>query len=52
MSAGVGPWLAGFMYDISKSYHTLLLFSIPVCLVSGAVMLWIGGYPKAPACTP
>ncbi len=48
LSAGVGPLLAGFMYDISKSYQTLLLFSIPVCLVSGAVMLWIGGYPKAP----
>jgi MFS family permease len=46
LSAGVGPLLAGFLYDLSKSYHTLLLFSIPVCLVSGAVMLWIGGYPK------
>jgi len=37
---------AGFMYDLSKSYYTLLLFSIPVCLVSALVMLWIGGYPK------
>ena len=46
LSAGVGPLLAGFLYDLSKSYYTLLLFSIPVCLVSALVMLWIGGYPK------
>lgn len=46
LSAGVGPLLAGLLYDLSKSYRTTLVLAIPVCLVSGAVMLWIGGYPK------
>jgi predicted MFS family arabinose efflux permease len=52
LSAGVGPLLAGFLYDLTKSYDTTLLFAIPVCLVSGAVMLWIGGYPKTPEESP
>jgi hypothetical protein len=46
LSAGAGPLVAGFLYDATKSYQTLLTVSIPVCLVSGAVMLWIGGYPR------
>jgi MFS family permease len=42
----IGPWLGGYIYDISGSYISPFLFSM-VCLGLSSVLFWIAGPRKA-----
>jgi predicted MFS family arabinose efflux permease len=45
LGSGMGPLLAGLMYDLSGSYATVLWIGIPGSLIS-AVLIWgLGRYP-------
>jgi MFS family permease len=36
----IGPWLGGYIYDISNSYHTAFLISLVAIAISG-ISFWI-----------
>jgi MFS family permease len=46
IASGVGPVLAGRIYDMTGDYHLLLVAGIPLSIVAGLVMLWVGDYPE------
>jgi hypothetical protein len=45
-SSGAGPFIAGWLFDISGGYHLMLTIGIPAALLGSLVMLSIGGYPE------
>jgi predicted MFS family arabinose efflux permease len=49
IASGVGPVLASRLYDMSGDYHLLLAAGIPMSILAGLVMLWLGDYPEARA---
>lgn len=49
LSAGVGPLLAGFVYDETGSYRILLTAGIPAALLAGLAVFRLGPYPDFPA---
>ena len=46
IAAGIGPILAGRIYDKTGDYRLLLMAGIPVSIVASLVMLWVGDYPE------
>ncbi len=40
LGGAIGPWLGGYIYDISGSYISAFIFST-VCLALGCAVLWI-----------
>jgi MFS family permease len=49
IASGVGPVLAGRLYDMSGDYHLLLAAGIPMSVLASLVMLWVGDYPEVRA---
>ena len=49
IASGVGPVLAGRLYDISRDYHLFLAAGIPMSVLASLVMLWVGDYPEVRA---
>jgi MFS family permease len=49
IASGVGPFLAGRLYDMSGDYHLLLAAGIPMSVLASLVMLWLGDYPEVRA---
>ena len=45
LSAGVGPLVAGFVYDTTQSYKLLLTAGIPAALLAGLAVFRLGPYP-------
>jgi predicted MFS family arabinose efflux permease len=45
LSAGIGPPLAGAIFDSTGSYSLLLMLGIPVALVAGLCVFRLGPYP-------
>jgi MFS family permease len=45
-SSGAGPFIAGYLFDISGGYHLMLTIGIPAAIFGSLVMLSIGGYPE------
>lgn len=45
IGAGMGPFLAGLIYDLNNSYEPLLAAGIPLCLVAGALLFRLGPLP-------
>lgn len=45
-SSGAGPFIAGWLFDISGGYHLMLVIGIPAALFGSLVMLSIGHYPE------
>ncbi|WP_235037863.1 MULTISPECIES: MFS transporter [unclassified Novosphingobium] len=45
VGTGVGPVIAGVIYDSSGSYQPLLIAAIPASLVCGLLILSLGPYP-------
>jgi predicted MFS family arabinose efflux permease len=45
LGAGVGPWLAGFVFDGFGSYYWLMVAVIPAYLVSAVLIATLGPYP-------
>ena len=49
IASGVGPVLAGRIYDETGDYRLLLMAGIPLSIVASLVMLWVGDYPEVRA---
>lgn len=45
-SSGAGPFIAGWLFDISGGYQLVLTIGIPAALFGSLVMLSIGHYPE------
>jgi predicted MFS family arabinose efflux permease len=43
---GLGPWVAGKIYDVTGSYDTFLLAVIPIAIVSALLLGTLGKYPE------
>jgi MFS family permease len=46
ISVGLGPLVAGYVYDTTHSYDLLLMSGIPICAVAIALTLALGKYPE------
>lgn len=46
LGAGLGPFVAGLIYDLSGSYRPLVLIGIPASLLSGLLLFRLGPYPE------
>lgn len=46
LGAGLGPYMAGVVYDLSGSYTPLVIIGIPASLLSGLLMFRLGDYPN------
>ena len=42
---GFAPWFAGKVFDVTGSYHLVLLLGIPCTLAAGALVIGLGAYP-------
>ncbi len=42
---GLGPLIAGMIYDSAGSYTPLLIGVVPFMLISGLLLMWLGPYP-------
>lgn len=45
LGIGVGPVLAGHVYDVTGSYDLFMLGAIPACLVAAVLLATLGRYP-------
>jgi MFS family permease len=45
IGGGIGPVVAGAMYDHFGNYSLFLMVGIPSCLVAGALIFFLGPYP-------
>ena len=46
ITTGIGPFLAGYLFDLAGDYHLLLLLTIPTAIIGSLILLWIGRYPE------
>ena len=46
LTLGVAPWFAGKVFDVTGSYHLVLMLGIPCTLVAGALVIALGAYPE------
>jgi MFS family permease len=49
IASGVGPILAGRIYDQTGDYRLLLIAGIPLSIGASLLMLWVGDYPEVRA---
>ena len=45
LTIGFGPWFAGKVFDVTGSYHLVLMLGIPCTLAAGALVIGLGAYP-------
>jgi MFS family permease len=45
LTLGFGPWFAGKVFDVTGSYHLVLMLGIPCTLAAGALVIGLGAYP-------
>jgi len=46
ITTGIGPFLAGYLFDLAGDYHLLLMLTIPAAIIGSLILLWIGRYPE------
>jgi predicted MFS family arabinose efflux permease len=46
LGAGIGPLAAGIVYDQTQSYEMLLLIGMPLALLGGLLVAFLGPYPR------
>ena len=46
LSSGIGPPMAGRIFDMTGSYDLLLIAGIPAALLAGAAVFKLGPYPE------
>ena len=49
LSAGIGPPLAGAIFDVTGGYSALLTLGVPVALLAGIAVFGLGAYPTFPS---
>jgi MFS family permease len=49
ISVGLGPFLSGWAFDVTKGYDLVLMAGIPVSVAGALLLLSLGRYPEAPA---
>ena len=50
LAIGIGPVIAGRVYDLTGSYYLMLVADIPLSLIGAGLMLMLGDYPdQAPS---
>jgi len=49
LAGGGGPWVISLVYDFHHSYLPVLWAISPMCLISAALFLFLGPYPKLTA---
>jgi predicted MFS family arabinose efflux permease len=47
--AGVAPFIANYVYDVTRTYDTVLWGMIPLCLLSALLFVWMGRRSAASA---
>jgi len=53
LAIGIGPPIAGWLYDLGNSYDPMLIANIPLSLIGVGLMLIMRHYPdQAPAAAP
>lgn len=45
-ATGVAPFLANYVYDITRSYDAVLWILIPLSVLATLLFLWLGDYPE------
>ena len=45
LAMGFGPWFAGKVFDVTGSYHLVLLAAAPLYIVAGLLVIGLGPYP-------
>jgi predicted MFS family arabinose efflux permease len=45
LGGGIGPLIAGILFDLTDSYYHLLMAGLPLALIAGAALLTLGPYP-------
>lgn len=43
---GIAPFAANYIYDVTRSYDSVLWVQLPACLISAALFLMLGRYPE------
>jgi len=51
IAIGLGPFLAGWVFDQTRSYDMVLIAGIPISIAAALLLLSLGRYPDAPATT-
>lgn len=46
LGAGIGPLVAGILYDQTQGYEILLFIGMPLALVAGLLVGFLGPYPR------
>lgn len=46
LGAGIGPLAAGIVYDRTQSYEALLVIGMPLALLGGLLVAFLGHYPR------
>lgn len=45
LAGGIGPLIAGLIFDWTNSYYSLLIAGLPLSFIAGAAVLTLGPYP-------
>lgn len=45
LAMGFGPWFAGKVFDMTGSYHLVLLAAAPLYVIAGLLVIGLGPYP-------
>ncbi len=45
MALGTGPWCASRIFDVTGSYHLVLMIGVPGSILAGLLMVGLGPYP-------
>ena len=51
IAVGLGPFISGRVFDLTKSYDLVLIAGIPISIAAALLLLSLGRYPDAPATT-
>jgi len=49
IAVGLGPFLAGWVFDATQGYDLVLIAGIPISIAAALLLLSLGRYPDAPA---
>ena len=48
---GIAPFAANYIYDVTRSYSSVLWAQLPACMIAAVLFLMLGPYPEEEAAT-